>query len=426
MSPITITLIITLVMAVLLVYGKFPFGLVTMASALALIVTGVLSIQDAMAGFSNNVVLMVGAMFCLSAALQKTNVPYALKGLLGKLDGKNDTLLVFAIVAVNMIMEIFLPGMVCTILIVSFLQVLPKDSEVTPSRIILPLLMIGVCWEMAVPIGLGATLDYTSNLYVEGIVTNQTQLLQIGNIFMVRIFPTVLTVLYVLFIWKRMPKKEINMDAAQVREIQKSALPRWKEYLVYAMFAFVFLVLIFNSHFGMLMYIIPAVCVVILGFTGIMNRQEIINSVASDTVWMLVGILGVTAALTSTGAANVVGTALVPLISWTENTFLILLIVGLFTAAMTTFLSNMGTVAVLTPLVASAAVAAGMDPRSLIIMVAICSTYAFCFPSGSTACAFIYSLGQYNPFKMLKYNLPLLLILVVATAISANFFFPAF
>lgn len=426
MSSTTITLIITVLMAVLLVSGKFPFGLVSMGSALALIVTGVLDVPTAMSGFTNSTVMMVAAMFCLSAALQKTNVPYVLNGLLSKVSGKKDTLLVLATIAVMMIMEIFLPFMVCVVLVASVLQMLPKDSEVKLSRMLLPLLMIGIIWEMAVPIGMGATVDFTSNIYVENIVKDPNQLLKIGNIFMAKIFPIVVSVVYALLIWKRLPKTEIELDVGQIKEIKKSELPKWQEYLIYALFIIVLLILIFNSYFGPLMFVLPAVCVVLLGFTGCMSKNEIVNSVACDSVWMLVGVQAVTNALTNTGATDQIGDALLPLISWTDNIFIILVIIGLFTAVVTTFLSNTGSNAVLTPLVATIALTAGMDPRAMMVTVAVCSSFAFSFPSGSPNCALIYGMAQYNPIKMLKYNIPLIVILSIATAAGAALFFPVY
>lgn len=426
MSPTIIALIITACMAVLLASGKFPFGLVSMASALALIVTGVLDIPTAMSGFGNNTVVIIAAMFCMSAALQKTNVPYVLSNLMHKVDGKNDMLLVLATYVVIMLMGIFLPFMVNVVLIAAVLQTFPKESEVKVSRMLLPLLMIGLLWEKTLPVNMGATVDFTSNIYVENIVTDPGQLLQIGNIFTVKIIPVVVTVIYALFIWKRLPKAELTLDQEQVREVAKCSLPKWQENLIYVLFVIVFIVLIFNSYFGSLMFVIPGVCVIILGFTGVMNKNEIVSNVACDSVWMLVGVQAVTNALTNTGATGLIGNALLPLVQWTDNGFFILLIISVFTTVMTTFLSNTGTMAVLTPLVASVAMAAGMDPRAMMITVAICSNFAFCFPSGSPNCALVYGMGQYNPFKMLKYNAPLLIILVVVTAASANMFFPLF
>ena len=201
MSPTIIALIITACMAVLLASGKFPFGLVSMASALALIVTGVLDIPTAMAGFGNNTVVIIAAMFCMSAALQKTNVPYVLSNLMHKVDGKNDMLLVLATYVVIMLMGIFLPFMVNVVLIAAVLQTFPKESEVKVSSMLLPLLMIGLLWEKTLPINMGATVDFTSNIYVENIVTDPGQLLRIGNIFTVKILPVIVTVIYALFIW---------------------------------------------------------------------------------------------------------------------------------------------------------------------------------------------------------------------------------
>ena len=139
---------------------------------------------------------------------------------------------------------------------------------------------------------------------------------------------------------------------------------------------------------------------------------------------MLAGIMGVTAALTETGAADLIGNLLLNLISWTNNSWMILFIVCLFTAIMTTFLSNSGVKSVLTPLVAAMAVAGNMDPRGIVIVITVASGFSFCFPTGSTTCALAYASGEYNPFKIAKITLPLLLILCLITATTANFMFP--
>lgn len=426
-TTMAITLVITVIMAVLFLWGKFPFGLVTMSCMLAMVVTGVLSLSEGFAGLTNTSVILVASMFAMTAALQKTDVPYYMTRLITKLEGKSDYLLMGAIIIVFLITSTVLPGEMVTLLVISFVALLPEGSEVTPGRIVMPCLMLGACWAFAVPVGLGATVDYTANVYMEGIVTDSSQFFVLGNMFSMRIIPTIVVALYCLFIWKRLPKNhEINMDNVTAGEVRRSPLPQWKQILVYFSFIAVIFVMLFSSKFGMLMYYLPAIFVCIYGFTGILSAKEIVNGVACDTVWMLVGILGVSAGLTASGAVTLLGNLLVPLVSWTDNGFLILLLVGGFTALMTTFLSNTGTVGVMSPLAASVAVAAGMDPRSLVAAVTINAMYAFCFPSGSTTCAFAYALGKYNPIKSLKYTVPLLILVVVATAFSISLIFPPF
>ena len=51
-------------------------------------------------------------------------------------------------------------------------------------------------------------------------------------------------------------------------------------------------------------WIFPAACLLAMGFAGVMTPRELTLAVGSDTVWMLAGIMGVTAALTNTGAGD--------------------------------------------------------------------------------------------------------------------------
>ncbi len=426
MNPTTITMIITVIMAILFLVGKFPFGLVTMTCCVALVVTGVLDIPTAFSGLCNQTIVMVASMFALSAALQKTSLAAKLKSMLGAMSGKKDMALMAMLMVIYFLMVMIMPGIVAMAMILAFLDALPDTGEVTPSRVIMPLLMFNVCWEGAFPVGMGATTDFTTNAYMEGIVSNTAHLFNYGDIFKVRIIPGIIVIAYVMFIWKKFPKKQLDLGKVGTKEIKEGQLPKWKEWIVYIAFIAVILVLVFNSYLGSLMWIFPAIMVCVLGFTKVMNAQELISSVASDTVWMLAGILGVTAALTNTGAADIIGDALLSLISWTDNGFIVILICCAFTSVMTTFLSNSGTRSVLIPLVAAMAVAGDMDPRGIVASITICANYAFCFPTGSTTCALAFAAGEYNPFKIAKYTVPFLIILIVITAACANFFFPPF
>jgi sodium-dependent dicarboxylate transporter 2/3/5 len=425
MSPTTITILITVLMAVLFLSGKFPFGLVTMLCCVLLVLTGVLTIPEAFSGLSNQTIVMVASMFALSTALQKTNLALRLKGMLSAMSGKKDFALVVVLFAIYFVMLLIMPGIVAMALIIGFLDALPDTGEVTPSRIIMPLLMFNVVWEGTMPIGMGATIDFSTNAYMESIVSAE-QLLVFGNTLSVKIVPAILMIPVCLFIWKLFPKKELSLSNVQEKEMKVSTLPQWKQNFVYACFILVIVVLVLNkiSFFGKIMWIFPAACVVAMGVVGVMNAKELTLAVASDTVWMLAGILGVTAALTSSGAADVIGNFLLTLISWTDNSFMIMLIVCTFTAVMTTFLSNSGVKSVLTPLVAAMAVAGGMDPRGLIVCITVASGFSFCFPTGSTTCALAYAAGEYNPFKIMKITIPLLIALCLITSLVANIIFP--
>lgn len=426
-STMMITLAVTLVMAVLFLWGKFPFGLVTMSCMVVLVLSGVLTLSEGFAGLVSQTVILIAAMLAMAGALRKTDLPYKLQGLMGILNGKNNVALLLVMLVFFLISTSILPAEVVILLILSVVTVLPEDSPVKPSRIILPLLMVYLCWGFAVPVGIGATEDFSANAYMQGLVPDSTQLFVLGDNFKMKIIPTLVACVYFLFIWKKLPVHEINMEGVSSPKVEKSNLKLWQQVVVYVGFIAVIVVMLFNSYFGTtLMYTLPAAFVCIYGFTGILTPKEIVAGCASDVVWMLGGILGVTTALTNSGAAEAIGNALLPLISWTDNGFIILLIISTFTGLMTTFLSNSGTRGVLIPLVTSLAVTAGIDPRSLAGCVCVSCWFAFCFPSGSTTSAYYYALGKYNPIKMLKYTVPLLILEIFATAISVSILFPPF
>lgn len=212
MSPVAITVAITILMAVLFLSGKFPFGLITMTCCVLLVLTGVLPISLAFSGLSNQMIIMVASMFALSSALQKTDLSFKLKGMLSAMSGKKDMALVVVLFAIYFVMLLIMPGIVAMALIIGFLDALPDTGEVTPSRIIMPLLMFNVVWEGTMPIGMGATIDFTTNAYMENIVA-ENQLLQFMNTFSVKIVPALIMIPICLVAWKLFPKKKLSLDS---------------------------------------------------------------------------------------------------------------------------------------------------------------------------------------------------------------------
>jgi di/tricarboxylate transporter len=74
LSDITITALIIAAAVVLFVWNRLPVIIVAMAVALALYATGVLSLQQSLAGFGDPAVIFIATLFIVSAALESTGV----------------------------------------------------------------------------------------------------------------------------------------------------------------------------------------------------------------------------------------------------------------------------------------------------------------------------------------------------------------
>ena len=112
-----------------------------------------------------------------------------------------------------------------------------------------------------------------------------------------------------------------------------------------------------------------------------------------------------------------------PLPKWQEN-----LILGLFLVVMISlfFSKQLGDYMYLIPVAASVAIAAGWDPRGLVLIVSFCSGIAIAFPSGSPACGIAYASTGYKLSETFKFTLPFIVLAVISIVLSANFFCPIY
>ena len=141
---------------------------------------------------------------------------------------------------------------------------------------------------------------------------------------------------------------------------------------------------------------------------------------------MLAGVLIVADALGSTGAGDMIGNAILSILGENPSSVTVMFVFSFATVIMTTFLSNMATQSVLIPIAASVALAAGWDPRGLVLIIGTCNYYALGFPSGSGEAAVRFAAGGYNPLKVMKFTFPYMIIAAISTAVSAQLLFPLY
>lgn len=78
MSAATITLLFLLFAVVMFVFEKIPLGVTSMIVCIGLVVTGVLDVKTAFAGFIDSNVILFVAMFIVGGALFETGIPPAI------------------------------------------------------------------------------------------------------------------------------------------------------------------------------------------------------------------------------------------------------------------------------------------------------------------------------------------------------------
>ena len=93
MSPIFLTLILLVLAITLFATEKLPVDIVGILLVIALVMTQVLTVQEGVAGFGNDIIITIGGLFILVGGLIKTGIVDLIGRRLYRVAGGNEFLL---------------------------------------------------------------------------------------------------------------------------------------------------------------------------------------------------------------------------------------------------------------------------------------------------------------------------------------------
>ncbi len=199
-------LVISLLIAAVVIFSteKVSVDIVTLALLCILVLSGVLKVEEAFAGFSNEVIIMLASIFVIGAAMRETGVLDAMGGVLSKrLMGKPMWLTAVMMTAVGGV-SAFMNNTTVTAMFLGPVIGLARQIKLSPSRLLMPLCFASI-------LGGTCTLIGTStNVAVSGYMKNNG----LGEIGMFEITPVGLVILaggivYMILIGMRMlPDRE--------------------------------------------------------------------------------------------------------------------------------------------------------------------------------------------------------------------------
>lgn len=421
-----IVLAVTLFMMVMFILGKIPYGVITMTCCAILALTGVMEPAEAFSGLSNSTTLLIAGMLALASAFGKTSVVARVRGLLAKAKAKNGFVFLLSLYIIVIILSQLMGRTACISIMILFVGSMDSSEGMSPSRLITAIFSVMAIWNLKFPIGMGATMASVANSFYEGIITDPALMLQPIDLLKVTVIPGVVLLVYALFAWRLIPDTD-EVDTSTVKAVKMAeAIPKKDEICITVVFFAVVVSFFFSSQLGSLMNVMPVIGVLVLLYTKSITVKEAVSSMTTDMVWMVAGVLVVSSAIGSSGLGDLIGQGIQTFLGGTHNSFLIILVFAIAATVITTFMSNTGTQALLTPIAASYCLVSGGDPRGIVLAVNIAAVFALAFPSGSGECALMFAVTKQNPIKLLRYSGPYLILAVLALTISINLFYPVF
>lgn len=166
-----------------------------------------------------------------------------------------------------------------------------------------------------------------------------------------------------------------------------------------------------------LAFLTGALCMVL---TRVLNIGEAYEAIEWKVVFLLAGLIPLGVAMQKTGAAMFLAESIMGVVVDLHPIFIILM-VGVLSTAFSLFMSNVGAIVVLAPLVMGMASIAGIDPRPLVLMAAVCAANSFILPTHQVN-AFLMSSGGYRNADYIKAGSGMTILFLTITVLVFYFF----
>lgn len=419
MEPITITLCLLVFAIVMFIWEKVPLAVTSMVVCVALVVTGVLDLKQAFAGFIDSNVILFVAMFIVGGALFETGMANKVGGVITHF-AKTEKQLIFTIMVVVGVMSGFLSNTGTAAVLIPVVIGVAAKSGFTRSRLLMPLVFAAA---------LGGNL---SLIGAPGNLIAQSALQKIGSGFgffeyaKVGLPMLVCGILYFLTIgYKFLPNNPNSGEVGSVGEQRDySHVPRWKQILSLVVLIATILGMIFEKQTGIRLAVAGCIGALVLIVTGVLTEKQAYKAIDSQTIFIFGGTLALAKALEMTGVGKLVADQVIGLLGNNSSPFMLLVVVFILSVVMTNFMSNTATVALLVPVSLSIAAGMGADPRAVLMATVIGSSCAYATPIGMPANMMVLSAGGYKFVDYAKCGIPLIIVSTIVSLILLPILFP--
>jgi di/tricarboxylate transporter len=168
-TDLVIVLVILAGALALFMSNRLRLDLVAVMALLALVFSGVISTEEALAGFADPVVLMIAGLFVVGAALFRTGVADAMGRWVERMAGDSPTRLIVVLMLTTAVLSGFLSSTGTVAVMLPVVIAIARTRGISPSRLLIPLAFAALLGGMLTLIGTPPNLIVTGQLAQAGL-----------------------------------------------------------------------------------------------------------------------------------------------------------------------------------------------------------------------------------------------------------------
>jgi di/tricarboxylate transporter len=222
-SSILFTLVITAVATVLLIGNWLRPDLVAVLVLVTLGVSGLVSPDAALAGFSGSAVITILGISIIAEGLQQTGIAYRLGQQMKRMAGKGEVRLIVVVMLAGATLSLFMNNIAAMAVLLPATLGLTRQARSSPSRLMMPL-------AYGVVVGGMATLFTTSNIIASSTLREAGyKPFGVLDFLPVGLPLVIMTILYMLLIGRRLlPKQETGAQTGRAARTREELLAAYR------------------------------------------------------------------------------------------------------------------------------------------------------------------------------------------------------
>ncbi len=422
MTSMHITLIILLITIIAFATGKVPFSVISSGIILALVLTGIRTPAEAFSGFINTNVIMFVAMFVIGAGLTKTKLIDHAQNLVIRYK-ENPRMLILLSCLAAALLACITNAIATAAIMIPLLIEIANDIGTSRSKLLFPAMACANIATSMTFLGQGASNMTWNDIMMKGGAPHS---LQVWDFTIARIPLLIVAIAYMVFLGhKLMPDIDNSKFDDNIHNMENSTkLSPLKEKIALIIVLTTIILMLFENIIGIKMYLIACIGAVLLVLTGVLSEKEALGAIHQPTIFLFAGVLTLSDAIKVTGVGDLVADYMIKMVGDTTNPYVMMAVFFTIPFLLTQVMSNLATLTIFIPLVTSACLKMGIDPRAAVVGVLTASCISIMTPMAAPCQIMIMEPGGYTFKDYLKCGAPLALILAMMTIFLMPLMFP--
>jgi di/tricarboxylate transporter len=400
MSPIIIAAIIMAVTFILFFHPRIENIVVGLAASLAFGLTGIIPLNTLFNYYTSNTCMIMIGMMTIGGAMFQSGLAGWIGAKVIKVTGTSEVKVQFAILLVSALLATSMNGSSVLMIMYPLICSVAISSKISMSR------TVGFYMSGSL---MGGYLTLSGGMVIISAAILESSGYRMYSFFEIAWFgiPRILLALpAVYFLGRRvLPKTMVMPEQSAVEKagnLPDAFTPKMAR--VAAILGLTIAGMIINNPRFPL-----SVCAVLGGLaclvTGTITPKQMFATINWNTIILIGSMTAVAKGIELSGIGPLIGNTILGLTGSGAPPALLIFVILIVTAVITQFMSDSGTIALMTPIAISLAVAQGIEPYAYAVAVLVGSAMCHLSILASPSLAFVMNMGGYKPDFFPKWGL---------------------